>query len=300
MRADVQQQKLPVSFDCTLPPRTRPRSARTGSPFTIADPAITTMGPKAGPNEAGPNEAGLNFDPCPKYAANFGQCATCRSAHCLSPIDLLIRYKQTQRWFRRQGPAIRRPRLQRPPGRGGKGRQAEVAANRTADAAARNPANPDTFDFLKFANRQVTFAGSTWQLESGHHFDSEKAPTWDSAWCYTRRLANTGVEVQVSLVNRASPRSRRHRCHQSRHLRRWALTTIRRENSPAVASGSTRPISRQTISTWTMSGKKQLRRPKNCLCRTDGTRSVTICRVCPLGMSRLNSVGPNAKQISAA
>ncbi|RVA74181.1 PAN domain-containing protein, partial [Mesorhizobium sp. M7A.F.Ca.CA.001.11.2.1] len=67
---------------------------------------------------------------------------------------------------------------------------------------------PDTFDFVKFANRQVTYAGSTWQLESGHHFDSEKAPTWDTAWCYTRKLANTGVEVQVSLVNRPSPTSK--------------------------------------------------------------------------------------------
>ncbi|ESZ56639.1 hypothetical protein X729_24205 [Mesorhizobium sp. L103C131B0] len=70
-----------------------------------------------------------------------------------------------------------------------------------------DPANPDTIDFVKFANRQVTYAGSTWQLESGHHFDSEKAPTWDTAWCYTRKLANTGVEVQVSLVNRTSPKS---------------------------------------------------------------------------------------------
>ncbi|RWM82840.1 MAG: hypothetical protein EOR84_34310 [Mesorhizobium sp.] len=70
-----------------------------------------------------------------------------------------------------------------------------------------DPANPDTFDFVKFANRQVTYAGSTWQLESGHHFDSEKDPTWDTAWCYTRGLANTGVEVQVRLVNRPSPTS---------------------------------------------------------------------------------------------
>ncbi|MES0196827.1 PAN domain-containing protein [Mesorhizobium sp. M0011] len=70
-----------------------------------------------------------------------------------------------------------------------------------------DPANPDTFDFVKFANRKVPYAGSTWQLESGHHFESEKNPTWDTAWCYTRRLANTGVEVQVSLVNRPSPTS---------------------------------------------------------------------------------------------
>lgn len=70
------------------------------------------------------------------------------------------------------------------------------------------PANPDTFDFVKFANRQVTYAGITWQLESGHHFASEKDPTWNTAWCYTRRLANTGVEVQVSLVNRPSPTSK--------------------------------------------------------------------------------------------
>ncbi|RWA77838.1 PAN domain-containing protein [Mesorhizobium sp.] len=70
-----------------------------------------------------------------------------------------------------------------------------------------SPANPDTFDFVKFANRKVTYAGSTWELESGHHFDSEKDPTWDTAWCYTRRLANTGVEVQVRLANRHSPTS---------------------------------------------------------------------------------------------
>ncbi|RUV21774.1 PAN domain-containing protein [Mesorhizobium sp. M7A.F.Ca.MR.245.00.0.0] len=70
-----------------------------------------------------------------------------------------------------------------------------------------DPANPDTFDFVKFANRKVAYAGSTWQLESGHHFDSEKAPTWDTAWCYTRKLANTGIEVQVRLVNRSSPTS---------------------------------------------------------------------------------------------
>ncbi|TPI29762.1 hypothetical protein FJW07_30095 [Mesorhizobium sp. B3-1-9] len=71
-----------------------------------------------------------------------------------------------------------------------------------------DPSNPDTFDFVKFAYRQVTYAGSTWKLESGHHFDSEKDPTWDTAWCYTRKLANTGVEVQVSLVDRLSPTSR--------------------------------------------------------------------------------------------
>ncbi|MBT1156708.1 hypothetical protein J1C56_14000 [Aminobacter anthyllidis] len=71
-----------------------------------------------------------------------------------------------------------------------------------------DPANPDTFDFVKFAIRKVPFQGSTWELESGHHFGTEKDPIWDTAWCYTRRVANSGVEVQVRLVNRPSPTSK--------------------------------------------------------------------------------------------
>lgn len=67
--------------------------------------------------------------------------------------------------------------------------------------------NPVTVDFTKFVHRDVSFQGSTWTLSSGHQYKSENSPTWDSAWCYTRRTVN-GVDFDLQLVNRRSPSAR--------------------------------------------------------------------------------------------
>ncbi|WP_457154989.1 PAN/Apple domain-containing protein, partial [Mesorhizobium sp. P5_C1] len=71
------------------------------------------------------------------------------------------------------------------------------------------PKQPDvvTEDFNKFLTRELDWGGSHWSLVSGHHFSDEHDPTWDRAWCYTRRLVN-GVDVNVDLANRPSPTAR--------------------------------------------------------------------------------------------
>lgn len=71
------------------------------------------------------------------------------------------------------------------------------------------PPKPDvvTVDYTKFATREIQFLGTSWTLTSGHHFNDENSPTWDKAWCYTRRLVN-GVDVNIDLVNRLSPVSK--------------------------------------------------------------------------------------------
>jgi hypothetical protein len=61
-----------------------------------------------------------------------------------------------------------------------------------------------TEDFNKFLTREIDWGGTHWALMSGHHFVDEHDATWDRAWCYTRRLVN-GVDVNIDLVNRASP-----------------------------------------------------------------------------------------------
>lgn len=71
------------------------------------------------------------------------------------------------------------------------------------------PAKPDAVvsDYTKFLTRDTQFLGGSWTLTSGHHFNDENSPTWDKAWCYTRRLIN-GVDVNIELVNRLSPVSK--------------------------------------------------------------------------------------------
>ncbi|KUM27539.1 hypothetical protein AU467_16695 [Mesorhizobium loti] len=68
------------------------------------------------------------------------------------------------------------------------------------------PSKPDkvTEDFNKFLTKEVDFGGAHWTLTSGHYFTEENDPTWDRAWCYTRRLVN-GVDVNTDLVNRVTP-----------------------------------------------------------------------------------------------
>ncbi|TGQ04883.1 MULTISPECIES: PAN domain-containing protein [unclassified Mesorhizobium] len=68
------------------------------------------------------------------------------------------------------------------------------------------PNKPDkvTEDFNKFLTKEVDFRGAHWTLTSGHYFTEENDPTWDRAWCYTRRLVN-GVDVNTDLVNRVTP-----------------------------------------------------------------------------------------------
>ncbi|AZO34112.1 MAG: hypothetical protein EOS76_10950 [Mesorhizobium sp.] len=61
-----------------------------------------------------------------------------------------------------------------------------------------------TEDFNKFLTKEVDFGGAHWTLTSGHYFTEENDPTWDRAWCYTRRLVN-GVDVNTDLVNRLTP-----------------------------------------------------------------------------------------------
>ncbi|GLS33463.1 PAN domain-containing protein [Mesorhizobium albiziae] len=64
--------------------------------------------------------------------------------------------------------------------------------------------NPVTVDFTKFVHRDVFFQGATWSVSSGHQFKTENSPTWDTAWCYTRRTVN-GVDLDLQLVDRRSP-----------------------------------------------------------------------------------------------
>lgn len=66
--------------------------------------------------------------------------------------------------------------------------------------------DPDvvTVDFTKFANKTVDFQADKWELISGHHFKDEKDSSWDTAWCYSRRVVG-GVDLNVELVNRLGP-----------------------------------------------------------------------------------------------
>lgn len=84
----------------------------------------------------------------------------------------------------------------------------EPAPRPEATSPAQAP-KPDivTEDFNKFLTREIDWGGSHWSLVSGHHFSDENDPTWDRAWCYTRRLVN-GVDVNVDLANRPSPTDR--------------------------------------------------------------------------------------------
>ncbi|TPL81388.1 hypothetical protein FJ950_24530 [Mesorhizobium sp. B2-3-14] len=77
----------------------------------------------------------------------------------------------------------------------------------TTPTQAPKPPDVVTADFNKFLTREIDWQGSHWSLVSGHHFNDEHDATWDHAWCYTRRLVN-GVDVNVDLVNRASPTAR--------------------------------------------------------------------------------------------
>ncbi|PBB36760.1 PAN domain-containing protein [Mesorhizobium sp. WSM3868] len=61
-----------------------------------------------------------------------------------------------------------------------------------------------TVDFNKFLTKEVDFEGAHWTLTSGHYFSQENDPTWDRAWCYTRKLMN-GVDVNADLVTRPTP-----------------------------------------------------------------------------------------------
>ncbi|RWE43125.1 MAG: hypothetical protein EOS79_15635 [Mesorhizobium sp.] len=67
-----------------------------------------------------------------------------------------------------------------------------------------NEPGKETVDFNKFLTKEVDFGGAHWTLTSGHYFTEENNPTWDRAWCYTRRLVN-GVDVNADLVNRVTP-----------------------------------------------------------------------------------------------
>ncbi|RWB40286.1 MAG: hypothetical protein E5W15_08100 [Mesorhizobium sp.] len=71
------------------------------------------------------------------------------------------------------------------------------------------PNDPDvvTVDFTKFANKTVDFQGDKWELISGHHFKDEKDSSWDTAWCYSRRVVG-GVDLNVELVNRLGPETK--------------------------------------------------------------------------------------------
>jgi hypothetical protein len=64
--------------------------------------------------------------------------------------------------------------------------------------------NPLTEDFTKFVHRDVFFQGVTWNVSSGHQFETENSPNWETAWCYTRRTVND-VDLNLQLVNRPSP-----------------------------------------------------------------------------------------------
>jgi PAN domain len=90
-----------------------------------------------------------------------------------------------------------------------KSRDVELPQDNKAQTPPEDPQSPDipTVDFNKFLTREIDWGGAHWTLVSGHHFSDEKDPTWDRAWCYTRRLVN-GVDVNVDLVNRPSPTAR--------------------------------------------------------------------------------------------
>lgn len=72
--------------------------------------------------------------------------------------------------------------------------------------SANEAQKPDviTVDYTKFLTKEAQLSGTTWTLTSGHHFDDENSPSWDKAWCYTRRTVN-GVDINVELVNRLAP-----------------------------------------------------------------------------------------------
>ena len=64
-----------------------------------------------------------------------------------------------------------------------------------------------TVDYSKFAKVTVPLLGKQWELSAGHQFESDRDPTWESAWCYTITSAD-GASIKVDLARRPSAGSR--------------------------------------------------------------------------------------------
>jgi hypothetical protein len=66
------------------------------------------------------------------------------------------------------------------------------------------PDKPPVFDYVKFGNQETDYLGRHWQIQAGHHYNTDTDKEWTNAWCYTQQVID-GVNVKVDLVERDSP-----------------------------------------------------------------------------------------------
>lgn len=64
------------------------------------------------------------------------------------------------------------------------------------------PIGVPTTDYTQFRTQQVHLFGQTWEVQAGHHFETnEPGASWDSGWCYSTHQVG-GVQVQIDLAYR--------------------------------------------------------------------------------------------------
>ncbi len=61
-----------------------------------------------------------------------------------------------------------------------------------------------TTNYSIFTNKTISMLGRQWDIEAGHHFESERDPQWTRAWCYTSAEVD-GVAIKIDLLHRTSP-----------------------------------------------------------------------------------------------